>query len=507
MGFHDSIELRHIHKTYASNHIHACDDISLTIRAGERHIIVGENGAGKSTVMKILSGDIPPDSGGILLDGRPAAFSHPEAALDAGIGMIHQVLHFFPELTVRDHLILGMKQAKPFSRIRKADVDEHIRQIGEHYGIPCDPDEQVERLDAASRQLTALMTLISRDVDIFILDEPPAEILEAAGRLHEEGKTIIVITHNIEDALSFGDTVSVLRAGTHQGTFPTSSMTRERLAAMIMGDHDSRLLLDDGTRREHHSRKIDWEKAAPVIALDQVSGGRQGTRDFVEDISLTVSPGETLAVVGIRDNGLRALEAIVSGHASDTFRQTGGTVRLLGREPGTPGEPVGYIPSDRLSKGGAVAMSVTENLMIGWRREASLFVHPRIPIYSPKKLKRISRSVIKAFSIKGKAGDSLLSLSGGNIQKLITARALYHQPKVLICADISWGLDIQTRESLFDSIEVLKQEGLAVLFFTSEVKTALDEADRIAVLQRGRLKGIIANTPGMTAREIGEMML
>ncbi len=508
MGTHGGIALQNIHKTYASNRVHACDDISLSMDLGSKHIIVGENGAGKSTIMKILSGDIQPDAGRILYKGRAVAFGHPEDALAIGIGMIHQVLHYFPELTVRQHMILGMRDLHPLKRIDPKGIDAHIDDICRRYSISCDPDEKVEHLDAVSRQLIALLTLISRDVELFILDEPPPEILEVAKKLNEEGKTIIVITHNINDAISFGDKVTVLRGGTHQGTYDTQDITRELLANKIMGDHNSQRLLSDGKKRISHQIDSRDLTERPSVILEHVSGGDPDSQDQVEGISLAVQPGETLAVVGIRDNGLKALESLVAGYKQKTYRQTAGRIRILGKKPKDCSyEEVGYIPSERLTTGGVVSMSVMENLIMPWRRDRKLFKSSRIPIYSMERLLKITLSAIEDFSITGGPQDRLISLSGGNIQKLITARALLHEPKVLICADISWGLDIKTREDLFNAIETLKKRGMAVLYFTSEVNTALDEADRIAVLRRGRLVGIIKNTPQLTAQKIGELML
>ncbi len=508
MKNHEGIQLQHIHKTYASNQVHACDDISLSLELGLKHIIVGENGAGKSTIMKILSGDIRPDSGKIFYRGAPVSLTHPEDALNLGIGMIHQVLHFFPELTVREHLILGMKDLKPLKKIDSESIDAHIAQICKTYNISFSPDEKVEHLDAVSRQLTALLALISRNVEVFILDEPPQEVLMIAQRLNEEGKTIIVITHNINDAISFGDEVTVLRGGTLQGSYETSTITREFLANRIMGDHDSQMLLSGGKKRLSHQSDSRDLIGNPLVILEHVSGGDLDSQDQVEDISLEVGQGETLAVVGIRDNGLKALESLVAGYKQSTYRQTSGRIRILGKRARESSyDEVGYIPSERLSTGGAVSMSVIENLIMPWRRDRALFRSSRIPIYSSKRLNKVAKDVIRDFSIKGSTQDSLLSLSGGNIQKLITARALHHEPQVLICADISWGLDIKTREALFNAIEVLKSRGMAVLFFTSEVNTAIDEADRIAILRRGRLVSIIKNTEKVTAQSIGEMML
>ncbi len=508
--------MKDIHKTYSSNGVHACNDIGLSIEQGTTHVIVGENGAGKSTIMKILSGDLAPDSGSIVLRGNEISFKHPEDALNAGIGMIHQILHFFPSLTVREHLILGMKTLPSWKIIQRQEIDTHIQEICEKYRITCNPDERVDHLSAEARQLTALMTLISRDTELFILDEPLLNVLQTAQRLKQEGKTIIVITHNIQDALSFGDYITVLRNGKKQGTFIADDLSRDMLAQLIMGNHDKKLMLRNGKDREERVPAIHSSGEEPRIRLSHVSGGNLDTQNQVYDISLKVYAGETVAVVGIRDNGLRALESLVSGQNGNRFRLTHGTIAFVGKPHYCRDRyTVGYVPSDRLSIGSSIKMNVTENLLINMRRDPRYTWqiplpgkrHIPIPIFKKSALTELTDNVIDSFSITGKAYHPLESLSGGNIQKLITARALYHSPKVLICADISWGLDIKTRETLFNAIEKQKKAGMAVLFFTSEVPTALDEADRIAILRRGHLMDVLVNHEDLTARDIGRLML
>ncbi len=506
----------HIHKTYSSNGVHACNDIQITIEQGSSHVIVGENGAGKSTIMKILSGDIEPDSGRIIYKGREVSFHTPEDALEQGIGMIHQILHFFPELTVREHLILGMRSVSSWRPIQQKEIDAHIQSICDRYGITCDPNEQVEHLGAEARQITALMALIHRGTEVFILDEPPPAILSVARRLQKEGKTIIIITHNMRDALKYGDHITVLRGGCKQGTFPAKDLTIGMLTRLIMGEDDTSTPHPVGKHHRHPSMTQQHKGGEPAIRICNLSGGQPDTMDMVHDISLQVFPGETLAVVGIHENGLRALEALVTVPRSERYIRTDGTVQILGKQPSRCSrKEVGYIPSDRLEFGSSVTMNVTENLLIHDRRDTDLLMHlpffksrqTALPIYSTSTLNRVTQSVIESYAIKGKPNHPLMSLSGGNIQKLITARALFHSPKVLICADISWGLDVRTRKALFDAIEVLKREGMAVLFFTSEVDTALDEADRIAVLRRGHLADVIENTDDLSSADIGALML
>ncbi|MCF7934065.1 MAG: ATP-binding cassette domain-containing protein [Spirochaetia bacterium] len=506
------IEMRDIHKTYASNGVHACRGMHIRIQQGTTHIIAGENGAGKSTIMKILSGDITPDAGSIWFKGRKVNFRHPEDALDQGIGMIHQILHYFPTLTVREHMMIGMKSLPLYARIRPEAIDAHITEIADHYHMYCNPHERVDHMSAEARQITAILSLISRGTELFILDEPPQKVLEAAMMLKQEGKTIIIITHNIKDALAYGDQITVLRGGANQGTFPASGLTRDELSDLIMGEHVKR---QEGHRPSNHESPVD-RSGEPLIRISALSGGDLQSQDQIHDVSLSVYPGETVAVVGIKDNGLRAMEALVTGKTRHRFIPLSGSVRIRDRSPRQCSSQVlGYIPSDRLETGSSVTMSVTDNIMINMRNDTrclSTWSLPGgrpllLPIFSRRALRELTERIISAFRITGKGDHPLESLSGGNIQKLITARALYQDPEVLVCADISWGLDVKTRETLFEAIDQHKRRGMAVLFFTSEVSTALDEADRIAILRHGRLTAVLDNHRDLTAKDIGGLML
>jgi simple sugar transport system ATP-binding protein len=494
------VDMTDILKTYSSNGVTACDHASLVVQPDTIHMVVGENGAGKSTLMKILSGDLQADAGSIRYRGKEVFWRHPDQALDEGVGMIHQILHIFPGLSVREHLLLDMKRLPLLGRLEKSRIDEQIDHICRTYEINCSPDEPIEQLDAEGRQSAALMALISRDVDLFILDEPPRSLLSAAQKLRKKGKTIIVITHNMDDALAYGDAITVMKKGKSMGTYRSQELTREELTGLIMGEAGGQVF--SGGKRGKRG-----QSPHEIIRIDKLTGGRPGTVDWVRDISLCVHAGETVAVVGIRDNGLRALETLCAGYTEFGYILESGEIKIAGRHPRScPPEILGYVPSDRLETGSSVSMSVQDNLIIHSRRNPEL-LNRWSGLYSSRKLKVLTDRAISEFSIKGESHYPLITLSGGNIQKLITARALMPRPRVLICADISWGLDIRTRSMLFDKINAYKAEGMGVLMFTSEAEAALEESDRIAILKRGSLSGILENKPGITPSDIGAMML
>lgn len=495
------IRIENINVTYSSNQVHACREVSLTVGRKAMHAIVGENGAGKSTIMKVLSGDIRPDSGTIWIDSNPVTFRHPEDAIERGIGMIHQIVHVFSEMTVREHLQLSLGSKNPLARLDDKRCDTLIQEACRRYELQLEPDQIVGTLSAESKAETTLLTLIARSCDLFIFDEPPKRLLGCARKLQAEGKQVVIITHSMADALSFCGQVTVMRSARVVGTYETETLTVRGLSALVMGEEPMH------KRREQTLGSASRNNPI-MIDIRRLTGGRKGTSDYVRDISLQVHAGETVAVVGIKDNGLRALEALSVCGRSDTYRRDSGSVLFDGRQI-SECDPsiVGYIPSDRLEIGAAAGMSVMENLLMSHRRVRELFLFPRLGLYDSRKRRSLVERAIGMFSLKGNGSHRLESLSGGNIQKLITARALLAEPKVLVCSDISWGLDGRTRESLFEAIDELKARSMAVLLFTSEIEVALEEADRIAVIRKGELVELIENTRGLTASRLGESML
>lgn len=495
------IRIENINVTYSSNQVHACREVSLTIGREAMHAIVGENGAGKSTIMKVLSGDIRPDSGRIRIDERTVTFRHPEDAIERGIGMIHQIVHVFPEMTVREHLQLSLGSKNPFARLDDRRCDSLIRQACKTYDLQLEPDQIVGTLSAESKAETTLLTLIARSCDLFIFDEPPKRLLDCARKLQDEGKQVVIITHSMADALAYCDQVTVMRSARVVGTFQTDTLTVKELSSLVMGEQGP------VSRRERPLRSQSTDTPV-MIDIRGLTGGREGTSDYVRDIHLQVHAGETVAVVGIKDNGLRALEALSVCGRSEHYVKRAGSVLFDGK-PISACDPelVGYIPSDRLEIGAAASMSVMENLLMSHRRQNNLFLLPRFGLYDPARRMALVERAIGMFKLKGKSSHRLESLSGGNIQKLITARALLSGPKVLVCSDISWGLDARTRESLFEAIDELKARSMAVLLFTSEIEVALEEADRIAVIRKGELVELIENTEELTASRLGESML
>ena len=559
--------MKGITKRYASNGILACDRVDLTLQAGMVHAIVGENGAGKSTLMKILSGDIMPDEGSLRLFGSPVEFADARDALDAGVGMTHQIIHTFPGLSLIDHLVVMDRSYHGLRKVPVGKLRREILEVCRTYGIETIVDRPAEQLGAEELQKGALISLIHRGVRVFIFDEPPIFFHPIARRLAGEQACVVLITHRIHEALAVADSITVMRQGRIVGEFRSGTIDAHALASVIMGAGPAgpggpmlstrsqavptdTPVVEPGTHR-HHSPPLTPSVTAvkqppppvqnqPVLEVSGLTGGRPGTADHVRDITFSLAPGETLAVIGIKENGLQALEHLLSGQMHGPYVRESGTIGVLPGSlapssqtptargararasaheasvpPEHPSTSIGYIPSDRLRMGGDVSSTVIENLMIHRRRDPELMaqgfpwnlIRRVFPVCDRSALQRMTESIIERYHIRAFADDTLLHLSGGNIQKLMAAREFVRAPRLLICADVSWGLDIATRRALFDEIQRMKESGVGVLLLSTEVETVLEEADRIAVLRHGELMDIFLNDGSLDAAAIGRSML
>ena len=381
-----AVKMLGITKRYASNGILACDRVDLTLEAGMVHAVVGENGAGKSTLMKILSGDITPDEGSMRLFGSPVEFADAREALDAGVGMTHQIIHTFPGLSLIDHLVVmdrtyhGLRKV-PVSKLRREIID-----LCRAYGIETTVDRPAEQLGAEELQKGALISLIHRGVRVFIFDEPPIFFHPIARRLASEDACVVLITHRIHEALAVADRITVMRQGRIVDEYASGAIDAHGLASVIMGagqagftgrtttvqidPQTATLVVDPGTHRHHttassptvtsdrqssdparenahdqpapegqgalqtpdrnsqttpQATRSTQRQMVPVLEVTALTGGRPGTADHVYDISFSLYPGETLAVIGIKENGLQALEHLLSGQSGGPYvRESGG---------------------------------------------------------------------------------------------------------------------------------------------------------------------------------------
>jgi len=479
----------------------ANDRIDLEIRAGEIHAIVGENGAGKSTLMRILCGLYQPDLGEIRLRGVPTVIRDPRHAIKLGIGMVHQHFMLVDRFTVTENVILGAEGTR-WGRLDRRAARRRILEICDRYGFDLDPDLAVEELSVGQQQRVEIVKVLYRGADIIIMDEPTAvlvpqevqELFDNLRRLAKSGKTIIFISHKLDEVLDIADRITVLRGGRKVGTVKAQETDRRGLAEMMVG----RPVLFS----------VDKEERAPGEPLLKVEGLslKSGERYLLRDVSLEVRGGEIYGIAGVEGNGQTELVEVIMG----LRRPTTGRILLAAQDvTGLPvgrvrGHGVSFVPEDRHRRGLILNMTVWENLFLGRHRARRLTAGPL--------LRRIvmlgeADELVQEYDIRvGSTGQPVSSLSGGNQQKVILARELAGQPRVIIASQPTRGLDVGAIEFVRQRLIAARAAGLAVLIVSADLEEVLALSDRIGVMYGGRLVKEVAASE-TTAQELGMYML
>ncbi|HEY8393421.1 MAG TPA: ABC transporter ATP-binding protein [Thermaerobacter sp.] len=482
----------------------ANDRISFAVRPGEIHAIVGENGAGKSTLMKILAGLYEPDEGEIRLRGRPVRLRGPRHAAQLGIGMVHQHFMLIPRFTVTENVILGSEPGSG-ARLDLAAARTRVRELAQRYRLDIDPDAPVSRLSVGQQQRVEILKVLYRGAEILILDEPTAvlvpqeveELFHHLRELRQQGKTVLFISHKLDEVLAIADRITVLRRGRVVGTVDAREATKPRLAEMMVG----RPVLFELERPPATGAGED----EPLLALHDVTC-RDGARAVLERVSLTVRPGEIYAIAGVEGNGQAELVEVITGLRIPDE----GRVELLGadvtrwsvdrrRRAG-----LAVIPEDRHRQALVLPMSLWENALLGRHR------HPawrRGPFFRPATIRAHVAREVARFDVRTPSLDvPAASLSGGNQQKLVLARELSQEPRVIVAAQPTRGLDVGAIEFVWSRLLEARARGLGVLLISADLEEILALADRIGVIARGRLVGELARSEA-TAEALGRMML
>jgi general nucleoside transport system ATP-binding protein len=473
----------------------ANDRVSLELRAGEVHALIGENGAGKSTLMRVLYGMYPADEGRIVVRGQDAKIGSPRDAIALGIGMVHQHFVLVDPFTVTENIILGEEGSELL------DLDEAQRRVAdlaESYGFRVDPRAVVEDLSVGEEQRVEILKALYRGVEILILDEPtavltPSEAQDLFGnlrRLREAGRTIVFISHKLDEVLEIADRITVLRRGRVVGETTPAETTKAKLAEMMVG----RPVL-------FRLEKPDVQPGDAVVRVDELQGEGK-----LNGVSLEVRAGEILGVAGVEGNGQRELAETLIG-----LRAAGsGTIELEGTSiSGRSVEDirnagVGYIPEDRHEQGLVLTMTLWENSVLG--RQDDPAYSNRFGVLFIKKIKALAAKLIELFDVRARSVDVTAStLSGGNQQKLILARELDPDPKFLIAAQPTRGLDVGAIEFVWKQILDQKAAGRAVLLISAELDEIYALSDRIVTLYDGRITGEFP--PDAPPEEVGVGML
>ncbi len=492
------VEMRRITKRFPG--VLANSDVSFDVAAGEVHALLGENGAGKSTLMRMLYGLYRPDEGEIYIDGREQVFHSPADAIQAGIGMIHQHFMLVPQLTVAENVALGLKS----SRQPLLDLDvvsSRIRALSQSYGLKVDPSATVSHLSVGEQQRVEILKALYRGASLIILDEPTAvltpqevnDLFATLRRMVGEGHGLVFISHKLHEVMAISDRVSALRDGRMIGTRPTHAVTRDELARMMVG-REVKPLDPQPLQRGNVRLSIQGLHAL----------GNRGT-EVLRGVELEVRGGEIVGIAGVSGNGQRELAECVAG----LRKATAGSIIIDGQDVTHTQllkrmeAAVAYIPEERMRDGVIEDFSVQENLFL--RDYASPQYTRGIFLKISKMLARAGE-LVNEFNVKTPGLDTpIKNLSGGNIQKLIMARELSREPKLLIAAQPTRGVDIGATEFIHQRLLEQRAAGKAILLISEDLDEIRALSDRIAVMYEGRLIGIVERNQA-TVEEIGLIM-
>jgi len=477
-----AVRMRGITKRYPR--VLANDGVDLDVADGEIHAIVGENGAGKSTIMKVLYGLTPPDAGSITLWDRELKGHRPADAIREGVGMVHQHFMLVDTLTVAENVVLGTEPVKGRFLIDVAAARKRVSDLSSEYGLHLDPDELIENLSVGLEQRVEIVKVLYRGAKILILDEPtgvltPQEVRELfviLRSLRDAGRTIIFITHKLEEVLELADRITVMRDGRVAGVVPAEGTTKEELARMMVGRD---VLL-----------RVSKEEATPGDPVLEVKGlsaaGRKGTK-VLDDVDVTVRSGEVLGIAGVQGNGQTELVEVVTGlrkAASGTVSVSG--VDTTNRSPRQVRDlGVAHIPEDRQARGLVLGFSIAENLVLGKHHRPPF---SRRGLIDLDEVRSHADRLIDEHDLRPADPEvDARNLSGGNQQKVIVAREFDGGPALLVASQPTRGVDIGAIEFVHTSLLRMRDAGAAVLLISAELSEIMTLSDRIAVMYDGRI--------------------
>jgi ABC-type uncharacterized transport system ATPase subunit len=496
----EAIALKMVGITKSFPGVLANDNINLSVRWGEVHGLLGENGAGKSTLMNVLYGLHHPDSGEIWIDEKKVHIASPRAAVDLGIGMVHQNFMLIENLTTLENVILGTPQTHP----PLLDLDRAYRRFKElvdEYDLPLGPSTPVWQLPVGHQQWLEILKQLFRDARILVLDEPTAvlapsqvhQLFRFVRRLVSEGRAVVFISHKFGEVFEVTDRITVLRDGQVMGTLNTPEANPSDLARLMVGRPIS---LERRPRPK-------LEEQPTILEIKELSCLDERGIRALNNLSLDIKGGEIVGVAGVDGNGQRELAECIGG----LRKATHGTVRIkdhVVRGVVNDAGLLGYIPEDRRKTGLALTFNVEENMILK-RFEQAPFANRGILQW--KVIQENAQSLIEKYNIKTPSAEiPVRHLSGGNQQKVVVARELQGQPALIVAAQPTRGLDLAAVEAVHEVLLRERNRGAAVLFISTELEEVLSLSDRIVVLFNGEIMGEVSGEQA-NVDQIGELML
>ncbi len=492
-----SLELKGLSKSFGS--LIANDAIDLAVAKGEIHAILGENGAGKSTLMNMVYGLLQPDSGSIFVDGKKVEINEPADALNFGIGMVHQHFMLVPVFTVAENIVLGHEQSKR-GILTLTEAKKKIKQIADEFKFEIDPDALIEEIPVGVQQRVEIIRALMYDAKVLILDEPTAvltpqetdELLNIMRALKNKGTSIIFITHKLREVKAVADKITIIRRGKVVGTAQPSASQEELASKMV------------GREVDLVPNKDDIKPGKPILEIKDLNIFNASGRNLVKNLSLEIRAGEILAIAGVQGNGqseiaraLVNLEDHVTGSIKlDSVEILGKSVRESLREG------IAYIPESRELDGLIGSFSIAENMILD--------THDLLPVAKNGQLDRShiknnAIKLLKEFDVRAQSiMDTASSLSGGNKQKVVLARELSRSVKLVMASQPTRGLDVGSIEFVYQRLLAERSANRAILLVSSELDEVYALADRIAVIYKGELVGVV--DPTVSREKLGLMM-
>ncbi len=496
------IEMNHIRKEFPG--IVANDDITLQLKKGEIHALLGENGAGKSTLMSVLFGLYQPEAGEIRKNGQVVKINDPNDATALGIGMVHQHFKLVDVFTVLDNIILGAETTDKLGFLKKKEAREKVMELSERYGLKVDVDAKVENITVGMQQRVEILKMLYRENEILIFDEPTAvltpqeidELMEIMRGFASEGKSILFISHKLNEIMAVSDRVTVLRKGKYVGTVNTKDTNKQELSNMMVG--------------RPVQLEIDKEEATPAETVLSVKGltvpSKLHKNDAVKNVSFDVHKGEILCIAGIDGNGQTELVYGITG----LEKAGAGSLSLLGhdiskasiRKRSSAG--MSHIPEDRHKHGLVLGYTLEQNMVLQKYREERFQNHGFIKF---DEVRKYANRLIEEYDVRSGQGPITIarSMSGGNQQKAIIARELDRDEPLIVAVQPTRGLDVGAIERVHRELVRERDEGKAILLVSLELDEVLGLSDRILVMYEGEIVAEI-NPKETTPEELGLYM-
>lgn len=497
-----ALELKNITKTFGAKVI-ANKDVNLTVYQGEILSILGENGSGKTTLMNMIAGIYFPDEGQISVNGEEAVIASPKDAFSYGIGMIHQHFKLVDVFTAAENIVLGVNDGK--YNLNKSK--EKIKEICSKYGFSLDLDKKIYTMSVSEKQTVEIIKVLYRGADILILDEPTAvltpqetsKLFDILRNMRNHGKSIIIITHKLNEVMEISDRVAVLRKGESVGVVNTADVDPHKLTELMVGD-----------KVELNINRTTPKNVSDRLVIKGVTCyNREGVK-LLDDVTFTAKAGEILGVAGIAGSGQRellesiaGLQKLQSGEIIYHNPKTGTSENLRDKTPmqiRNLGVRLSFVPEDRLGMGLVGNMDIIDNMMLrSYRRGKGMFLRRKKP-------KNLATEIVERLQVVTPSVNTpVRRLSGGNVQKVLVGREIASSPTVLMVAYPVRGLDINSSYTIFNLLNEQKEKGAAVIFVGEDLDALLELSDRIMVIGSGRITGTV-DARSATKEEIGLLM-